>query len=379
MVDMINLKKYTKDLSLLYVEDDEILREKTADLLSCIFNDISLASDGEIGLDKYKKKKHDIVITDINMPNMNGIEMIENIKNINQEQIIVVTSAHDDSEYLRSLIKLGIENFVLKPIDLEQLVALIQRLSKRLYDSKNFAKNNELLSQQSQFVAMGEMAGMIAHQWRQPLTSVSLRLYNLKLLAELGSLNDDETVTTIEECTNILSYLSETLDTFRDFVKIDDERSNFSVDKVIKDTIELIHQDLEDCKIEINIKGDKDIVIYGIVGKFAQIILNIINNAKDEFKLRKNNDNAYINIDIKDSGDFVNINISDNAGGIENNIIEKIFDPYFSTKSKNKSGLGLHTTKNIVELNFFGEIIAENAYENDICEGASFKIKLRKQ
>jgi signal transduction histidine kinase len=380
MIDLKKLQDYSKDLSILYVEDDKILREKTQDLLSCIFKNLSVAVDGDDGLQQYKDKKFDIIITDINMPNMSGIEMIENIKKIKEDQIIIVTSAHDDSSYLLELIKLGIEKFVLKPLDLDNLLDILLKISKRIYDEKNYEKNNELLAQQSQFMAMGEMAGMIAHQWRQPITSVSLRLYNIKLLAELGSLSDDETIGTVEECTQILEHLSSTLDNFRDFVKTDDEKANFSVEQSIHNTLELITQDLEDNKIELNlnIMTEHDIVIYGVVGKFAQIIINILNNSKDEFK-SKSVDFAKIDIDVNEDDDFITLKFSDNAGGIIEDNIERIFEPYFSTKSKNKSGLGLHTTKNIVELDFHGSIKAENIYKDDMCDGALIEVKLSKK
>jgi YesN/AraC family two-component response regulator len=378
MVDLSKLKDYAKNLSLLYVEDDNILREKTIDLLSCIFDNISFGVDGQDGLNKYKEKKYDMVITDINMPIMSGIEMIEEIKKINEDQIVIVTSAHDESNYLLELIKLGVENFVLKPIDLDQLMAILYKISKRLYDERNFEKNNQLLSQQSQFLAMGEMAGMIAHQWRQPLTSVSLRLYNLKLLSELGTLSDDETTSTVEECTEILEHLSSTLDTFRDFVKVDDDKSNFSIEKAITNTLDLLSQEIEDAKIHVHFNMEQDIVLFGVVGKFAQIILNIVNNSKDEFKT-KDIEDPFIKIDVLETEEFIILEFRDNAGGIIENALDKIFEPYFSTKSKNKSGLGLHTIKNIIELEFYGSIEAENIYNDSMCEGSLFRVKLKRQ
>jgi YesN/AraC family two-component response regulator len=378
MVDLSKLKDYAKNLSLLYVEDDNILREKTIDLLSCIFDNISFGVDGQDGLNKYKEKKYDMVITDINMPIMSGIEMIEEIKKINEDQIVIVTSAHDESNYLLELIKLGVENFVLKPIDLDQLMAILYKISKRLYDERNFEKNNQLLSQQSQFLAMGEMAGMIAHQWRQPLTSVSLRLYNLKLLSELGTLSDDETTSTVEECTEILEHLSSTLDTFRDFVKVDDDKSNFSIEKAITNTLDLLSQEIEDAKIHVHFNMEQDIVLFGVVGKFAQIILNIVNNSKDEFKT-KDIEDPFIKIDVLETEELIILEFRDNAGGIIESALDKIFEPYFSTKSKNKSGLGLHTIKNIIELEFYGSIEAENIYNDSMCEGSLFRVKLKRQ
>jgi YesN/AraC family two-component response regulator len=372
MVDVKELKVYSEGLKILYVEDDDNLRVKTTQLLSHLFENVVTAENGQDGLDKYNEDKYDIVITDINMPIMNGIDMIDNIKKINETQTIIVTSAHDESEYLLKLIKLGIENFILKPIELDAMLSVIYKISKRIYNDKKVKEQEALLIKQSKLAAMGDMAGMIAHQWRQPLTSVSLRLYNIKLFAEIGQVDVDELAKNVEECNTIIDNLSTTIDNFRNFFKPKDEKARYSLKQCIHQTIDMIEKELEEHQVVVNTDLD-DIVTLGYSNEFGQVLLNLINNAKDEFISREIKE-PLIKIELKELNERAVIKVTDNAGGIPNNILDKIFEPYFSTKSKNKAGIGLYMSKNIIETHMNGTIVAENAYDGDIESGASFII-----
>ncbi|MDF1877416.1 response regulator [Sulfurimonas sp. SAG-AH-194-L11] len=131
-INIVKLKKYAENCSVLYVEDDELIRDQTASFLGRFFKDIVLGEDGSIGISKYKERKFDIVITDINMPNMNGIDMIREIKEINYEQIVLVTSAHNDSDYLIQLINLDVMRFILKPFNNKQFLYIIYKIAEEL-------------------------------------------------------------------------------------------------------------------------------------------------------------------------------------------------------------------------------------------------------
>jgi two-component system, cell cycle response regulator len=135
-INVVKLKQYASVCSVLYVEDDELIREQTKDFLSRFFPDVDIAEDGQIGLDKYAQKEYDIIITDINMPNVNGIEMIETIKQKNYEQHIVVTSAYNDSEHLMKLVNLNIDKFVEKPFNNKQFLYVIYKISHEIYNKK---------------------------------------------------------------------------------------------------------------------------------------------------------------------------------------------------------------------------------------------------
>jgi len=138
-INIVKLKKYALNCSVLYVEDDEVIRTATASFLGRFFHDIVLAEDGALGLETYKHREFDIVITDINMPNMNGIEMIEAIKEIWYEQPIIVTSAYNDSENLMKLIELDVNRFVQKPFNNKHFLYVLYKIAEEL----NFINESE--------------------------------------------------------------------------------------------------------------------------------------------------------------------------------------------------------------------------------------------
>ncbi|QSZ40772.1 response regulator [Sulfurimonas aquatica] len=146
-INIVKLKKYASECSVLYVEDDELIRSQTASFLGRFFPDVVLAEDGAIGLAKYKERKFDIVITDINMPNMNGIELIVAIREISYEQIVLVTSAYNDSENLMKLINLNVMRFVHKPFNNKQFLYVIYKIAEELsFTRENKELENKVLA-----------------------------------------------------------------------------------------------------------------------------------------------------------------------------------------------------------------------------------------
>jgi len=142
MIDIKQILKYTKNLKLLYVEDNKEAREAIQPVLKSFFDNIKVAYDGQEGLEKFnqanqKHQKFDLVLTDINMPNMNGLEMSDEICEINPRQIIVVLSAHEELDYLEKLMELGVDKFILKPLDIDELVETFYKTILRLNKEKN--------------------------------------------------------------------------------------------------------------------------------------------------------------------------------------------------------------------------------------------------
>ncbi|SFV67189.1 Putative two-component response regulator [hydrothermal vent metagenome] len=148
-INIVKLKKYAATCSVLYVEDDELIRSATASFLGRFFSDIVLAEDGLLGLATYNKRKFDVIITDINMPNMTGIEMIEAIKKTNYEQAILVTSAYNDSENLMKLLDLNVNRFVLKPFNNKQFLYVLYKIAEELTFSKEAALHQAQIQKMS--------------------------------------------------------------------------------------------------------------------------------------------------------------------------------------------------------------------------------------
>jgi len=149
MYTIKELLPISKTLSALYVEDDIDIRNNYSKVFNEVFEHVDLAADGEEGLKKYEDRDYDIVITDINMPRMNGIAMIEKIIDKNPEQMIIVTSAHDESHYLMQLIDLGIEKFVIKPVDFKKLVTILYRTCKRLMEANELQSYQERIEEEN--------------------------------------------------------------------------------------------------------------------------------------------------------------------------------------------------------------------------------------
>ncbi len=251
----------------------------------------------------------------------------------------------------------------------EQLKKLNTNLEERI--KKEVEKNREkdrIMFQQARFASMGEMIGNIAHQWRQPLSELDILLFNLK---KSFFIQNDKHKFTIyyKSSQKVIKRMSQTIDDFRNFFKQNKEKSQIDVQKLIKEAILIIKETFKSNNIKIIFNIKNSIIINGHKNELLQVVLNILNNAKDALILNKTEDRK-IFIDIKKEKS-VKIIICDNGGGIKKDIIDKIFDPYFTTKhSSQGTGIGLYMSKKIIEQN--GGAI--DVYNN--CDGACFEIKL---
>jgi len=228
-------------------------------------------------------------------------------------------------------------------------------------------KKEQLLFQQSKLVAMGEMIGAIAHQWRQPLNSLAL---NIQLLVDdfFDKKVDNKYIEEFEKKSlNIINFMSKTIDDFREFFKNDKEKEKFDLMEAVIDVLKLIDKQIKNHNISIDINGSGKTIL-GYKNELKQVILNIITNAKDAL-IEKNIKDAKISIFVHDN----TIVIEDNAGGIPKEIGDRIFEPYFTTKEEGKgTGIGLYISKVIIEEHFKGKIYFENTQN-----GVKFIIELK--
>ncbi len=259
-----------------------------------------------------------------------------------------------------------------------------KRLEKRFrrYKSKvneqmiKNRKKDSMIAQQSKMAAMGEMIENIAHQWRQPLSTISTISSAIKLQYEYSDMDKKEVIKSMETIFNTTQYLSETIDDFRNFLNSKNDMEDFALKNVFEKVFALVELQLHSKNIEI-IKNIDDSTIFGSKNEFMQVIINIINNSKDEFE-KSSSEHKYIFIDVKKSKNKVLVKIKDNAGGIETQVIDKIFEPYFTTKDELKgTGIGLYMSKQIIEKHMNGKIDVSNQHYvyNDIeCRGAIFEM-----
>ena len=219
---------------------------------------------------------------------------------------------------------------------------------------------------------MGEMIGNIAHQWRQPLNALGLVLQNLKFSYDIGELNENMMSKSINKATMLTNSMSKTIDDFRNFFKPNKAKEEFSINENVFKAIELVESTFEHHHIKLEKHFSlEEPKFYGFPNEFSQVILNILTNAKDAiFENKIENPLVIVQTKIEDSN--ILISIKDNGKGISEEIINKIFEPYFTTKDESKgTGIGLYMSKLIIENNMGGKIEVKN---DD--EGAIFTIKL---
>ena len=247
-----------------------------------------------------------------------------------------------------------------------------------LLDITDLKRNEKIISQQTKMASMGEMIGNIAHQWRQPLTAISVAAGGIKLGYELDMCDTEETIRELDNIVDNTKFLSATIESFQNFLKDDKIISNVNIKSACKKTLSIINANLKVNKIEIIEDFDSDkIVIRGIENEVVQVLLNIINNASDVLKSIKSINEKYIKISIFNDDKNVFVSVHDNGNGIDDTIINKIFEPYFTTKHKSQgTGLGLYMTHKIIE-KMNSEISVKNdsfSYNNSIYNGAKFTI-----
>lgn len=242
---------------------------------------------------------------------------------------------------------------------------------------KNKRKQDKLVVQQSKMAAMGEMLESIAHQWKQPLTVISMVTNNLRLDVELDDINKDDLIEYADDITNQTEHLSNTIDDFRSFFHNDKEKKDFSIKTIFGKTKSLLVSKFNNREILI-IENINDMTINGFGNELIQVFMNILNNAKDQLELQ--NYQRLIFVDIYETNGMAIIKIKDNAGGISIDVIEKVFDSHFTTKEANNgTGIGLYMSQKIIKESFGGTIEACNVsynYENESYTGAEFSILL---
>ena len=228
-----------------------------------------------------------------------------------------------------------------------------------------------MLIQQSRQAAMGEMIGNIAHQWRQPLSLHGLTAQQLLLFYDMGDFSREFLAKNIEKEMGLIQHMSQTIDDFRNYFKPDKEKSDFKVQDAITNTLTLLKGSLQSPLISIEIVAEDDTVIHGYPNEFAQVLLNIVINAKDVLTEREVEE-PKVTLNAFREGAKVVVTVADNGGGIPEEIITKIFDPYFTTKGELQgTGGGLFMSKTIIEKNMGGRLTVRN-----IPRGAEFRIEV---
>ena len=248
-----------------------------------------------------------------------------------------------------------------------------------LIDITELKAKDKLLFQQAKMASMGEMIGNIAHQWRQPLSVISTCASGIKLEKEFNEIKDDRLYETLDLIVENTQYLSKTIDDFRNFFKADKVMEDFCINKSIMQVLKLLKSSIQNHNIQVETHLDGELIVNGYPNEFLQVLVNLINNAKDALVTQPTN-LRFMNIKtyIKNKKNIIEIN--DNGGGVDESIISKIFDPYFTTKHKSQgTGIGLYMSHQIIVEHMNGSINAKNIdfrKNKEIYKGCSLIIAL---
>jgi len=281
----------------------------------------------------------------------------------------MIRKLREKQDQLRATNRLLEEKVQQRTRELEDLNAqLEERVRKEVAQSR---EKDRMLIQQSRLASMGEMIGNIAHQWRQPLNALGLVLQNIRLAHQTGRLDEAYLDRAIVKGMKLIDAMSHTIDDFRNFFKPNKSKERFEIARSIRSALELVEASFKSHDIAVKLDVEPGLEAIGFPGEFSQVLLNVLTNAKDAL-LERNVEKKEIDIHaFREKNDIV-ITVEDNAGGIDPEVIDKIFDPYFTTKEEGKgTGLGLYMSKMIVERNMRGSIVVQNG-----TKGARFAISI---
>ena len=268
-----------------------------------------------------------------------------------------------------------LENIVGGPYKITTISDITELVNARKLQQEQEA----LLIQQSKLAAMGEMLGHIAHQWRQPLNVINCTTLDIKLKKEMEDLSDESLHQSLQNIESLTDQMSETINDFMDFYKPDKIKRDFSLHESIANAIKIIAAQLNSYKISVLQHVDEHIMLYGCAGEFQQVILNLLTNAKDAFVSHDVTKRKLV-IVAKEEEDKLTICVEDNAGGIDEGLLQKIFEPYFTTKMHSGgTGIGLYMSSLIIKQTFHGTLEVENITLGTQTLGARFSIIVPKK
>lgn len=348
--------------------------------------------------------KSDIVLLDMTLPDSEWPHTLLSVVNCSPDTAVIILTGLDDETRAIQSLKRGAQDYLVKgdinsrllsrtmlhalerqrlrlkmllfekdlQIKQKQIEAMNYTLEQRV--KEEVAQNREkdyMMLQQGRLAAMGEMIGNIAHQWRQPLNALGLLIQDIGHAFRYGELTGEYLEKSIKEGMKTINFMSRTIDDFRNFFRTDKEKKSFRPKDVLDMVLTFIGDSFRNNAVEIKLFNYGNTEIEGYPNEYSHALLNILSNAKDILIERGIKEPGVI-IRLSDENGRSVITIEDNAGGIKEDIIDKIFDPYYTTKKQGEgTGLGLYMSKMIIEKNMGGKLTARNT-----AAGAEFRIEV---
>ncbi|MDD3054959.1 MAG: hybrid sensor histidine kinase/response regulator [Aliarcobacter sp.] len=303
----------------------------------------------------------DLILTDVQMPDIDGFEFAQYLKDIESTKdipVIFITGIYEKDEYKNKGYNIGGIEYITKPIDNKLLISklkiYINIFNTIKTSNEKLHKTEDLLIHSAKMASMGEMIGLISHQLKQPLNVLSLYVEDINLSYEYKELNDTYMEDFYKNTKDQVEYMNKTINGFLDFFNPNKKKEIFLIKNSIYQSINILKSKIDKLEVIFHLNIDKDLELFGVEVELTQVLINIINNSLDAFKEKNiKNPEIFIKLFKKDNKSI--LIIEDNALGIENNQLEKILEPYFTTKSSG-TGVGLHMVKMIIKNSFDGEL-----------------------
>ncbi len=365
--------------TVLVVDDTEVNIDILVGLLKKF--DVIPALSGEDALEIAKNEAVDLILLDIMMPDMDGYEVCETLKQNSKTRdipIIFITAKTTEADIGKGF-DMGAVDYVTKPFNPTELLSRVkthlelyhyrQNLEKRVQEEiRENSLKEQLLYQHSKQAAIGELLMHIAHQWKQPLSELgAMNLYTLGKLNFNKEIAREELEKNCKQTEKIVTFMSDTVETFQNFYKPSSEKSLFFVADAIKEAFQIVSATFDFYNIKFELKQQANPQVYGNANEYAQVVLNLLNNAKDIF-LHHQSQDPVVTVTIDQQQNRSVVTVADNGGGIEQEHIDSIFEPFVSMTES--SGIGLHMSRNILAKN--GGTLRVKNDEN----GAVFRIEL---
>lgn len=361
-----------EQLTVLYVEDDQRTREAVRQVLEKEAARVVVAENGEEGWELFQRERPDLVVTDIQMPKMDGLALTEKIRKAGETPVLI-TTAYSDENYLLRSIEIGVTGYVVKPVSPFRLLKKLDQLGASLLTHRLTERNQQLELSNLQLTAKTELIREIAHYWRQPLTAI---MAGMDSVDDLLQYERDPVLVgrELEKIKKITVKLSRYIDFFREINRAESPgREKVPLRQLVGETIHMVDVVLEGSWIAVEIGIPEEMELFTSPAILRQILAYFINNTVDAVKQR-NVDNPAIRIHGEEEGEQVVLYFSDNAGGIEEEAFANLFAPYYTTKFKGgDTGLSLFFAKVQAEHVLGGQLTAYNEGK-----GLTFRLALPK-
>lgn len=357
-------------INILIIDDQKLYIEYLKNLILKYIDNVNIftSNSGKEALSILENNHIDIVLSDIIMPDIDGWDIARYIKNdLNDKNIalIFITANCKGDEFIKQGFKLGAVDYIEKPIDKNQLINRLTLYIKNFLSEKKIneeiSKNkikDKLILQKEIMLAQSNILERIAHHWRQPLTVISSNAGVIKLNIEFGLDTHENILKNISNIENASQNLSQTIDQFKTFFQPETIKEIFNMNEIIVEILDVMSFTLNEENINIEFENI-NIKLEGYKNEFKQILISLLTNSIEA--LEKKDYDKFIKIIINEFDDYIELLIIDNGGGIDEEISDHIYQPYFTTKhSYSGTGLSLHLVKEVIQRYFNGDIQNSN-------------------